>query len=68
MRVPRSRRPETKVVVKGRTELEIPARAIPPQSVKKSLLSDAQDESDESEGESVITAKDSVFTENSNEV
>ena len=63
-----ARRPETSFGVGRRTQLEIPRRAMPPPSAEESLASNGEDESEESEGDSVITAKDSVFIENTNQV
>ena len=57
-----SRRPET-LVVERRTQVETPRRTLPPPS-----LSEEDDESEGSEDESVTTAKDSVFTEHTNQV
>ena len=57
-----SRRAET-LVVGRRTHLEIPRKTIPPPS-----LSEEDDESEGSEDESVNSAKESVFTEHTNQV
>lgn len=62
------RRPESNDVGRERLQLENPKRAAPPPSIRESLVSDGEGESDESEENSVITARDSVFTENTNQV
>lgn len=63
-----TRRLETNVVVARRTQLEVPSRNIPPPSVYETLRSGGEDESEESEEESLVTARDSVFTPSTDRV